>query len=218
VPANGGNGGAEALGGRKGTGAKGGGAGALGTGGMGGRSASGGAPGEGGGVGRGGSTGSGGGGPTGGSVGMGGMLATGGRSGSGGMGGTGMTSTGGKGGGGTAGAAGPPGSGGAGGANACDEISARYTKALTAAKECTGSGKNECSTEVEQSLSCPGCKTFVNDAARLTTIANEWTKAECDKVIRICPKVSCLRITGATCSVSGTTGMCVDTREIATTQ
>ena len=63
-----------------------------------------------------------------------------------------------------------------------------------------------------------GCKTFVNDATRLNTIADDWMKAGCDKVIRICPKILCIVVSGATCNVSGTTGMCVDTHGVTTTQ
>ena len=209
---NGGAGGAAGSAGKGGKSGKGGAGGVSSTGGAGGSLATGGASGTGGVVGMGGVMGSGGAVHTGGVVGTGGMQATGGMTGTAGMAAMGGTAGG-------AGGAGMAGAGGAGGTTTtCDDLSARYTKALTAAKDCTGSSKNECSTEVYQSLSCPGCKTFVNDATRLTTIANDWTKAGCDKVVRICPKVLCIAISGATCTVTAMAGMCVDTTGLMTTQ
>ena len=53
-------------------------------------------------------------------------------------------------------------------------IESDYGAALTAAKKCTPGATNQCQELVNSSLSCPGCKQYVNDTTMLSAIQTEW--------------------------------------------
>ena len=125
-------------------------------------------------------------------------------------------------GGGTAGAGG--GATGAGGSNAgqsgggqgghgtgkdggetCAELETDYSDALTAARKCTPGAANQCQQLVDLSISCPGCKGYVNDATTLDTIAGEWKDQGCKA--SVCPAIACVaQGTGVCMSTSGGPG------------
>lgn len=128
---------------------------------------------------------------TGGQVGTGGETATGGKTGAGG------SATGGHG-------AGGGGTGGAGG-KACDALETDYNTALTAAKKCTPGATNQCQQLVGSSLSCPGCKQYVNDTTALSAIQTAWDSQNCSSVPRACPAIACIVPTNSVCASSSTT-------------
>jgi hypothetical protein len=116
--------------------------------------------------------------------------ATGGRKGSGGDGAQG----------GTPGTGGGKGQGGQGGAASCDTLATDYSNALTAAKKCTPGATNQCQQLVDNSISCPGCKTYVNDVTTLDTIQTEWTAAGCGSATHLCPQIACVVPVQSTCT------------------
>jgi len=195
-----GTGGTSATGGQVGTGGQSATGGQVGTGGQ---SATGGQVGTGGAA-TGGGSGGAGGCPR--CVGTGGASATGGQVGSGGAGGktgTGGSATGGHG----AGGSGTGGGGGQGGGKSCDALETDYSSALTAAKKCTPGATNQCQQLVNSSLSCPGCKQYVNDTTALNTLQTEWDDQNCSSVTHLCPAIACLVPTTNVCiSTSATTG------------
>ena len=188
-----GTGGQTATGGQVGTGGAGGKAatgGQVGTGGAGGKTATGGHVGTGGAA-----TGGGAGGcPR--------CVGTGGSSGAGGQVGTGGSATGGHGDGGS----GTGGGGGQGGGKGCNALETDYGGALTAAKQCTLSGTDQCQQLVNDSLSCPGCKQYVNDATTLSTIQMAWDDQNCSSTPHACPAIACLVPTSSVCTSSPTAG------------
>jgi hypothetical protein len=177
-----GTGGATATGGQVGTG------GATATGGQ---VGTGGATATGGQVGTGGAT------ATGGQVGTGGQIGTGGATATGGKTGTGGSATGGHG-------AGGNGTGGAGG-KGCDALESDYGSALTAAKKCTPGATNQCQQLVGSSLSCPGCKQYVNDTTALSAIQTAWDSQNCSSVPHVCPAIACVVPTTSVCASTGPT-------------
>jgi hypothetical protein len=177
---SGGAGGASATGGQIGTG---------------GASATGGQTGTGGASATGGQTGTGGASATGGQVGTGGQTATGGKT------GTGGSATGGHG----AGGSGTGGTGGQGG-KSCDALETDYGNAITAAKKCTLGASNQCQQLVNSSLSCPGCKQYVNDTTTLSAIQTEWDNQNCSSVPHVCPAIACVVPTTSVCTSNPTSG------------
>ena len=138
------------------------------------------------------------------------MTGTGGK-GSGGTNGTGGKGSGGTNGTGGQGAGGSNGTGGQGGAADCTTLATDYSGALTEAKACTPGAGGQCKQEVDSSLSCPGCKTYVNDTTMLDAIDAQWTAAGCDKMHFICPAIACVVPGPGTCQASApaaTTGTC----------
>jgi hypothetical protein len=130
---------------------------------------------------------------------------SGGATGTGGKGSGGTTGTGGKGSGGTTG------TGGQGGSPSCDTLASEYTSALTKAKACTPGTANQCQRMVDSSITCPGCKTYVNDTTTLDTIDAQWKAAGCDKMHFICPAIACVVPGQPTCQAAapgGSTGTC----------
>jgi hypothetical protein len=132
---------------------------------------------------------------TGGQVGTGGQTATGGKT------GTGGSATGGHG----AGGSGAGGGGGQGGGKSCDALETDYGNALTAAKKCTPGATGQCQQLVNSSLSCPGCKQYVNDTTTLSAIQTAWDNQNCSSVPHACPAIACLVPTASVCT-STTTG------------
>ncbi|HEY6478098.1 MAG TPA: hypothetical protein VI456_16085 [Polyangia bacterium] len=95
--------------------------------------------------------------------------------------------------GGTIGTGGGKGQGGQAGAASCDALAADYSNALTAAKGCTPGAASQCQQLVDTSLSCPGCKTYVNDVTMLNAIDDEWTAAGCASMPHgVCPAIACI--------------------------
>ena len=117
--------------------------------------------------------------------------------------GTGGSATGGHG----AGGSGTGGGGGQGGGKSCGMIESDYGAALTAAKKCTPGAANQCQELVNSSLSCPGCKQYVNDTTGLDAIQTEWDDQNCGSMPHACPAIACLVPTASVCtSGSNTTG------------
>jgi hypothetical protein len=121
---------------------------------------------------------------------------------------------GGKGGTGGTGAAGVTGTdGGTGDAgDVCAALIQDYNAAMSVAKQCNATFNTEqCTHEVDISLPCPGCKTWVNDTQPLDDVRQRWQQAGCDKVHRICPAITCIAPGKGSCVASntGTDGMCV---------
>ena len=146
---------------------------------------------------------------TGGATATGGQIGTGGASATGGQGGTGgQTATGGTtgtGGSATGGhGAGGSGSGGQGGGKSCDALESDYNTALTAAKKCTLGATGQCQQLVNGSLSCPGCKQYVNDTTTLSAIQTEWDDQNCSAVPHACPAIACVVPTTSVCTSSPT--------------
>jgi hypothetical protein len=161
----------------------------VGTGGApatGGQIGSGGAPATGGQVGSGGAP------ATGGQVGTGGQTASGGQT------GTGGSATGGQG-------AGGSGTGGQAGGTGCDALETDYDTALTAAKKCSPGASNQCQQLVDTSLSCPGCKQYVNDTTMLSAIQTAWDNQSCSSVGHVCPEIACVVPTTSVCASTSTT-------------
>jgi hypothetical protein len=192
----GGTGGALATGGKMGTAGTGG---QIGTGGV---SATGGQIGTGGASATGGQLGTGGASATGGAGGCPRCVGTGGVSATGGNMGTGGSATGGHG----AGGSGTGGSGGQGGGKSCDALESEYNSAFTAAKKCTLGAANQCQQLVNSSLSCPGCKQYVNDTTTLSALQTEWDDQNCSAVPHLCPAIACVIPTAGVCTSSPTGG------------
>ena len=136
---------------------------------------------------------------TGGASATGGQIGTGGQTATGGQTGTGGSATGGH-------AAGGSGGGGQGGGKSCDALETDYGNALTAAKKCTLGATNQCQQLVNSSLSCPGCKQYVNDATMLSAIQTEWDDQNCSSVPHACPAIACIVPTTSVCTSSPTSG------------
>jgi hypothetical protein len=176
--------------------------------GTGGATATGGRIGTGGGPATGGQVGTGGVSATGGQVGTGGASATGGQVGTGGQTatggkpGTGGSATGGQG----AGGSGTGGGGGQGGAKTCDALETDYGTALTAAMKCTLGASGQCQQLVNKSLSCPGCKQYVNDTTELSAIQTAWDNQNCNSGGHVCPAIACVVPTTSVCTSNPTAG------------
>ena len=84
-------------------------------------------------------------------------------------------------------------------------IESDYGAALLAAKKCTPGATNQCQELVNNSLSCPGCKQFVNDTTTLTAIQAEWDDQNCGSMPHACPAIACLVPTASVCASSSTT-------------
>jgi hypothetical protein len=104
---------------------------------------------------------------------------------------------------GAAGHAGSNGSGGHdGGAGAgCNDLSAQYAQAITAARACTPSAANQCQQLVSSSLSAcfSNCMTYVNDAAGLADLKAAWLAAGCNSQPVACPAIACLQPVAGDC-------------------
>jgi len=144
---------------------------------------------------------------TGGQIGTGGVSATGGQIGTGGVPATGGktgTGGGGAGGGGTGGVGtggnGTGGGGGQGGGKSCDALESDYNTALTDAKKCTIGAANQCQQLVNSSLSCPGCKQYVNDTTTLTALQTQWNDQGCGSALHVCPAIACVVPTASVCN------------------
>jgi hypothetical protein len=137
---------------------------------------------------------------------------TGGTSATGGQPGTGGSATGGQGGKGTGGngaggnGTGGSGTGGQGGGTSCDALETDYGNALTAAKKCTLGAANQCQQLVYSSLSCQGCKQYVNDTTTLSAIQTEWDNQNCNSGPHVCPAIACVVPTTSVCTSSPTSG------------
>ena len=131
---------------------------------------------------------------TGGQVGTGGQTATGGKT------GTGGSATGGHG----AGGSGTGGAGGQGGGKSCDALETDYGNALTAAMKCTLGASGQCQQLVNRSLSCPGCKQYVNDTTALSAIQTAWDNQNCNSGGHVCPAIACVVPTTSVCTSSPT--------------
>jgi hypothetical protein len=136
-------------------------------------------------------------------------VGTGGATAAGGQPGTGGSATGGQGEGGVGGTGiggkGTGGTGGQGGGQSCDALESDYGSALTAAKKCTPSATNQCQQLVNNSLSCPDCKQYVNDTSTLTAIQTEWDNQNCGSSPHACPAIACVVPTASVCTGAGTT-------------
>jgi hypothetical protein len=144
---------------------------------------------------------------TGGQVGTGGVSATGGQIGTGGASATGgQLGTGGSGIGGHGTGGSGTGGGGQGGGKSCDALETDYGTALTAAMKCTLGASGQCQQLVNRTLSCPGCKQYVNDTTMLTAIQTAWDDQSCDSVPHVCPAIACVVPTASVCTSSPTSG------------
>ena len=87
----------------------------------------------------------------------------------------------------------------------CAQLETDYSAALTAARKCTPGAADQCQQLVDLSVSCPGCKGYVNDATTLNTIATEWKNQDCKA--GVCPAIACIAPgTGVCQSTSGGPG------------
>ncbi|HZL18458.1 MAG TPA: hypothetical protein VFG23_12015 [Polyangia bacterium] len=105
------------------------------------------------------------------------------------------------------------GGGGSGGHSAdagesCAQIEIDYGTALTAAAVCSPGATGQCQHLVDTSLSCPGCKRYVNDVTELDALSNMWTDQNCAATFHTaCPAIACVVPGPATCAAtSGTPG------------
>lgn len=132
---------------------------------------------------------------TGGALGTGGAIGTGGALGTGGRKGTGT--------GGVVGTGGAVGTGGDKGNNdggeSCGQLESDYANALTDARSCTPGAQNQCQKLVDSSISCPGCKQYVNDTTTLDAITAAWDAANCGATPHACPAIACVVPTTVTC-------------------
>ena len=134
--------------------------------------------------------------PTGGTTGSGGGLGSGGVVATGGVVGTGgAVGTGGDRGTGTGGDKGKN-----DGGESCGQLESDYGVALTDAKACTPGAANQCQEPVNSSLSCPGCKQYVNDSTMLEAIAAAWDAANCGATPHACPAIACVLPTQGVCA------------------
>ena len=108
--------------------------------------------------------------------------------------------------GGNQGTGGNNGSGGQGGGKSCDGLETDYDNALTAAKRCTLGATNQCQQLVNSSLSCAGCKQYVNDTTMLSAIQTEWDNQNCSSAPHVCPEIACVVPTTSVCTSSPTSG------------
>ena len=91
------------------------------------------------------------------------------------------------------------------GGETCAELETDYSDALMAARKCTPGAANQCQQLVGLSISCSGCKGYVNDATTLDTIAGEWKDQGCK--VSVCPAIACIaQGTGVCVSTSGGPG------------
>jgi hypothetical protein len=85
----------------------------------------------------------------------------------------------------------------------CDELETDYGTALTAARQCSPGSAGQCQHLVPTSLSCPGCKEYVNDVTTLNTITAEWNDQDCAATPHVCPAIACINPGSGTCSGNG---------------
>jgi hypothetical protein len=91
------------------------------------------------------------------------------------------------------------------GGETCAELETDYSDALMAARKCTPGAADQCQHLVGLSISCPGCKGYVNDATTLDIIAGEWKDQGCK--VSVCPAIACIAPgTGVCLSTSGGPG------------
>jgi hypothetical protein len=112
--------------------------------------------------------------------------------------------------GGSAGRGGTFGHGGAAGRAAdagesCTQIETDYGNALTAAAECTPGVAGQCQHLIDMSLSCPGCKTYVNDVTELDALSAMWQAQDCGSIPHACPAIACIIPGPATCGAASST-------------
>ena len=88
----------------------------------------------------------------------------------------------------------------------CDGLETDYDNALTAAKRCTLGATNQCQQLVNSSLSCAGCKQYVNDTTTLSVIQTEWDNQNCSSAPHVCPEIACVVPTTSVCTSSPTSG------------
>ncbi|HLK90809.1 MAG TPA: hypothetical protein VKZ18_13000 [Polyangia bacterium] len=114
-----------------------------------------------------------------------------------------------------AGLTGSGGINGAGGGSAlCNELTAEYAQATTAALACTPGAPNQCQVLVEiQPSACPDCgQMFVNDGTNVQAVGAKWIAACGPVPAGSCPSYSCASPAPVTCvptSPGATTGTCV---------
>ena len=91
------------------------------------------------------------------------------------------------------------------GGESCADLESDYAKALTDAENCTADAQDQCQQLIDTSLSCPGCKTYVNDTTEPDAIAAAWNAANCGATPHPCPAIACLAPGTKTCDplVSG---------------
>lgn len=126
---------------------------------------------------------------------IGGHSGSGGASASGGQPGTGGSATGGQ-----------SGGNGTGGNESCGTLESNYNNALTSAKKCTQGAANQCQQLVDSSLSCPGCKQYVNDTTMLSVLQTAWNNQGCSSVPHACPAIACVFPQQSVCSANPTSG------------
>jgi hypothetical protein len=138
--------------------------------------------------------------------------------GSGGQAGTSVTGVGGEGGdrptggtgGGSAGRGGSVGHGGSGGHSAdagesCAQIETDYGNALNSAAECTPGATGQCAHLIDISLSCQGCKRYVNDVTELDALTAMWNAQDCGATPHVCPAIACVNPGTPTCAAASST-------------
>ena len=72
--------------------------------------------------------------------------------------------------------------------------------------KCTLGASGQCQQLVNRSLSCPGCKQYVNDTTTLSAIQTEWDNQNCSSVPHACPAIACLLPTTSVCTSNPTAG------------
>ena len=93
----------------------------------------------------------------------------------------------------------------AGNANGCDTngicamYEADFRNALTRARACNPMLKLQCQMTSATSLSCSGCKVWVNSSVELDAIRTQWNDAGCQKCQRVCPAIACRAVTTGVC-------------------
>jgi hypothetical protein len=89
------------------------------------------------------------------------------------------------------------------GGETCAEIDTAYSNALAAARQCTPGAANQCQQLVATSLSCPGCKEYVNDVTTLNSLAGTWNDQDCGSIPHACPAIYCVNPRTSSCVASG---------------
>jgi hypothetical protein len=81
----------------------------------------------------------------------------------------------------------------------CTGFDSQYTTALVRARSCNSLVKGQCGVTASTSLSCAGCKTWVNSSVELDAIRARWSAAGCAKCLKACPLIACRALSTGLC-------------------
>jgi hypothetical protein len=100
------------------------------------------------------------------------------------------------------------------GNDVCAKLEGAYRDALVKAKTCDPKAPAQCLSLADNSLSCPGCRTHVEDATQLQGLQSKWVAAGCRR--GVCPAIVCINPLFGQCSTGGGPGgRCIDVQTIS---